>query len=129
MDIEDEFAATLLACKFTPTHTQTNTPRRSVIESIEPKDFDEKIEAYAKLEGQDFCYYIRSLVIIIGRNISEYDTVDVNLKGERAVSRNHAKLYYNFEAQHFELLVIGKNGVYIDQQYIPKGATVSLHKK
>lgn len=129
MDVEDEFAVVLLANKFTPTHTETNTPRRSIVEYIEPKDFDEKIEAYAKLEGENFCYYIRTLVITIGRKISEYDKIDVNLNGERAVSRVHAKLYYNFETQNFELLVMGKNGVYVDQQYIPKDATVSLHKK
>jgi len=74
------------------------------------------MQAYAKLEGEDFHYYMTSLSILLGRSAlpGEPSRVDVELGPARNISRQHARISYNFETQRFELIVMGKNGVYVD---------------
>ncbi len=63
------------------------------------------VQAYAKLQGRDFVYYVRSLSVVLGRRVSAAsDTVsaasdtgaraegaDVDLGPSRAISRRHAR--------------------------------------
>ncbi|KAJ2901005.1 hypothetical protein GGI21_004731, partial [Coemansia aciculifera] len=89
------------------------------------------VQAYAKLEGPDFCYYVRTLEVLLGRHQSANDPepVDIDLGDSKAVSRRHAKIYYNFMSQSFELQVLGKNGCLVDDEYYPRGTSVPLHHK
>ncbi|KAJ2005500.1 hypothetical protein H4R26_001923 [Coemansia thaxteri] len=89
------------------------------------------VQAYAKLEGPDFCYYVRKLEVLLGRHQASDDQeqVDIDLGDSKAVSRRHAKIYYNFMNQSFELQVFGKNGCLIDDEYYAKGQSVPLHHK
>ena len=58
---------------------------------------------FAKLQGEDFEYYVQSYSIMIGRN-SKKSMVDLDLAGPAGglkISRNHARIYYDFDAKCF----------------------------
>lgn len=87
------------------------------------------VQAYAKLEGDDFCYYIRTLQVTLGRKVKKPDNVDIPLGNTKSVSRQHARLFYNFTTQRFEMMVFGKNGAFVNERFIEKGVTVPLENK
>ncbi|KAM3354212.1 hypothetical protein ACQJBY_025083 [Aegilops geniculata] len=78
---------------------------------------DGEVEAgFAKLQGEDFEYYMQTYSIILGRN-SKKSTVDVDLSslgGGMNISRHHARIFYDFQRHRFALDVIGKNGCHVE---------------
>ncbi|KAF5114734.1 hypothetical protein DV495_000493 [Geotrichum candidum] len=52
--------------------------------------------------------------------------VDVDLGPVKAISRRHAKIFYNFGTQRFELSVLGRNGAFVDDSFVDTGSTVPL---
>ncbi|KAF9309898.1 Pre-rRNA-processing protein fhl1 [Podila horticola] len=89
----------------------------------------EPVQAYAKLEGDSFCYYIRTLQVTFGRKASSSDQVDIHLGPTKAISRQHARLFYNFTTQRFEMMVFGKNGAFVNDAFVEKGVTVALENR
>lgn len=90
------------------------------------------VQAYAKLEGQHYCYYIRTLQVTLGRKVNrpgKSDKVDIPLGNTKSVSRQHARLFYNFATQRFEMMVIGKNGAFVNDQFIERGVTIPLENR
>ncbi|KAF1796860.1 fork head domain-containing protein [Mucor lusitanicus] len=87
------------------------------------------VQAYAKLEGEDLCYYMRTLQVSLGRKVSNPNNVDIPLGNTKSVSRQHARLFYNFSSQRFELMVFGKNGAFVNERFIERGVTVPLENK
>jgi hypothetical protein len=87
------------------------------------------VQAYAKLEGDDFCYYIRTLQVTLGRKVKNPESVDIPLGNIKSVSRQHARLFYNFSEQRFEMMVFGKNGAFINERFVEKGVTVPLENR
>ncbi|MCJ1415137.1 hypothetical protein MMC32_001468 [Xylographa parallela] len=49
-----------------------------------------------------------------------------NSTGHRGISRRHVRIAYNFERRLFELVVQGKNGAFVDEQYLEPGETQEL---
>uniref|UniRef100_A0A8R7PWY3 FHA domain-containing protein n=1 Tax=Triticum urartu TaxID=4572 RepID=A0A8R7PWY3_TRIUA len=78
---------------------------------------DGEVEAgFAKLQGEDFEYYMQTYSIMLGRN-SKKSTVDVDLSslgGGMNISRHHAWIFYDFQHCRFALEVIGKNGCLVE---------------
>ncbi|XP_072974051.1 FHA domain-containing protein FHA2-like [Typha angustifolia] len=76
-----------------------------------------EVEAgFAKLQGEDFEYYMQTYSIMLGRN-SKKSTVDVDLSslgGGMNISRHHARIFYDFQRRRFALDVIGKNGCLVE---------------
>ncbi|KAJ8557711.1 hypothetical protein K7X08_004477 [Anisodus acutangulus] len=71
---------------------------------------------FAKLQGEDFEYYMQTYSIILGRN-SKKSTVDVDLcslGGGMNISRHHARIFYDFQRRRFALQVLGKNGCFVE---------------
>ncbi|XP_051131971.1 FHA domain-containing protein FHA2 [Andrographis paniculata] len=71
---------------------------------------------FAKLQGEDFEYYMQTYSIILGRN-SKKSTVDVDLAslgGGMNISRHHARIFYDFQRRRFALEVLGKNGCFVE---------------
>ncbi|KAJ0948121.1 putative transcription factor interactor and regulator FHA-SMAD family [Helianthus annuus] len=71
---------------------------------------------FAKLQGEDFEYYMQTYSIILGRN-SKKSTVDVDLSslgGGMNISRHHARIFYDFQRRRFALQVLGKNGCFVE---------------
>ncbi|KAK6940508.1 Forkhead-associated (FHA) domain [Dillenia turbinata] len=71
---------------------------------------------FAKLQGEDFEYYMQTYSIVLGRN-SKKSTVDVDLSslgGGMNISRHHARIFYDFQRRRFALEVLGKNGCLVE---------------
>ncbi|XP_022728220.1 transcriptional activator FHA1-like isoform X2 [Durio zibethinus] len=71
---------------------------------------------FAKLQGEDFEYYMQTYSIMLGRN-SKKSTVDVDLAslgGGMNISRHHARIFYDFTRRRFALEVLGKNGCFVE---------------
>lgn len=106
-----------------------NTPASNTVPGA--SDEQSKISAYARLDFQDFTFYVQTLQVIIGRR-SENDyshKVDVNLGPSKSISRRHAQIFYNFGTGRFELSIMGKNGAFVDDNFVERGSTVPLKNK
>ncbi|KAJ9517033.1 hypothetical protein QJQ45_002540 [Haematococcus lacustris] len=68
---------------------------------------------FAKLEGDGIQYYLQKYEVILGRSCKDGST-DVVVGDKKALSRQHAKICYNFSSQCWELTVLGKNGLALD---------------
>ncbi|PNT68483.1 FHA domain-containing protein FHA2 isoform X2 [Brachypodium distachyon] len=71
---------------------------------------------FAKLQGQDFEYYMQKYSIMLGRNSKE-STVDLDLSsigGGMNISRHHARIFYDFQRRCFALEVLGRNGCLVE---------------
>ncbi|CAI5758355.1 unnamed protein product [Candida verbasci] len=92
-----------------------------------------EVQAYAKIAGKDWTYYVKSLAISIGRNteISSSSTsgnsiqnnnsqslIDIDLGPAKVVSRQHANIIYNLDLRCWELKILGRNGARIDGQKV-----------
>ncbi|OBZ76889.1 Fork-head transcriptional regulator 2 [Grifola frondosa] len=94
----------------------------------------DKISAYYSLVFPNFTYYLQTLNVTIGRRCiptsaassSDNPQVDVDLGPLKSVSRLHAKIEYDEEEQRFVLLVIGRNGAWVDGVWSGSGSKVSL---
>ncbi|KAI5955877.1 FHL1 [Candida jiufengensis] len=88
-----------------------------------------RVSAYARLDFENNVFYVQTLQVILGRK--SYDElqqsqVDVHLSEKKAISRKHAKIFYNFGSQQFEITVLGKNGAFVDEAFVEKGVTLPL---
>ena len=70
--------------------------------------------AFARLEGRDFEYFMNKRRITIGRN-SKQGSVDVNMGATRFISRKHLEI--SNDGNKFFLLCRGKNGVFVDDLF------------
>lgn len=108
------------------TKQQTDTVGKQNDEAIvDPQ----KIQAYAMLDFDSFTFYVQTMQILLGRMVegdSLTDALDIHLGNQKAISRRHAKIFYNFGNQRFELSVLGRNGAFVDGNFVEKGVTVPL---
>ncbi|KAF3986000.1 hypothetical protein FT663_04717 [Candidozyma haemuli var. vulneris] len=94
------------------------------------KNLATEVQAYAKIAGRDWTYYVRSLSISIGRNTENnqanpppsQQNVNIDLGPAKVVSRQHAAIKYNMDLKCWELKVLGRNGARIDGNKVPVGA-------
>ncbi|XP_038973183.1 FHA domain-containing protein FHA2-like [Phoenix dactylifera] len=79
-------------------------------------ELDDAEVGFAKLQGEDFEYYMQTYSIILGRNSkkSEVDVDLASLGGGMNISRHHARIFYDFQRRRFALEVIGKNGCVVE---------------
>lgn len=56
----------------------------------------------------------------------QHITDRTGLKGPKGISRQHAKIYYDFDSGNFCLAVMGSNGLYHEDTFLAKGANVEL---
>ncbi|SMN18637.1 similar to Saccharomyces cerevisiae YIL131C FKH1 Forkhead family transcription factor with a minor role in the expression of G2/M phase genes [Maudiozyma saulgeensis] len=101
------------------------------------KNLASEVQAYAKLAGRDWTFYVKNLSIIIGRNtdnvlnnsgnnnnnqILEPDSnVDIDLGPGKVVSRKHATIIFNTEKGGWELHVLGRNGAKVNFERVHTG--------
>jgi hypothetical protein len=111
------------------TVTELSDKQNNTLEPLVASIDSGPVQAYAKLEGDDLCYYIRTMQVSLGRRVSKPDSVDIPLGNTKSVSRKHANLFYNFTNKRFEMIVHGKNGAFVNEQFIEKGVTVPLENK
>lgn len=95
------------------------------------------IQAYAKLAGATWTYYVKALNVVIGRepdpaiyknnSHSEPDIhVDLDLGPAKVVSRKHAVIEYDLQGRFWECIVYGRNGVKIDNKLYKDNRRIKL---
>jgi hypothetical protein len=109
--------------------TESNSASKAAVQPSATNLDSGPVQAYAKLEGDEFCYYIRTLQVTLGRKGSKNENVDIPLGATKSVSRQHARLFYNFTTQRFEMMVFGKNGAFVNEHFVEKGVTVPLENR
>lgn len=96
---------------------------------------DAKISAYYSLVFPSFTYYLQTLAVTIGRrcnsagagpSTADNSGVDVDLGPLKSVSRLHAKIEYEEEEERFVLVVVGRNGAWVDGVWSGSGSRVPL---
>ncbi|KAK7204118.1 fork head domain-containing protein [Myxozyma melibiosi] len=91
------------------------------------------VQAYAKLAGATWTYYVRELSVTIGRYSEpvagqvDPDRVDIDLGPTKVVSRKHAIVRYDLNLRVWIIEVTGRNGVKIDGVTYKGGRTQALH--
>ncbi|EMD40460.1 hypothetical protein CERSUDRAFT_111060 [Gelatoporia subvermispora B] len=93
-----------------------------------------KISAYYSLVFPNFTYYLQTLNVTVGRRCipanaassSDNPQVDVDLGPLKSVSRLHAKIEYEEDEERFVLLVLGRNGAWVDGVWSGSGSKVPL---
>ena len=110
-----------------------------------PNNLDSSVEAFAKLAGREWTYYIRSLEIMIGRppdpssrtsvggdlnrvrdDAAAAEIVQIDLGPSKVISRGHAELYFDQEQSVWCIRVLGRNGIYVEDHQWKKGYRVEL---
>lgn len=100
----------------------------------------EKISAYYSLVFPTVTFYVRTLSVTIGRRCSPNPSlatssapdnmqVDVDLGALKSVSRLHAKIEYDQEEDRFMLLVVGRNGAWVDGVWSASGTRAPLGER
>ncbi|KAK0242961.1 hypothetical protein EDD85DRAFT_947108 [Armillaria nabsnona] len=101
-----------------------------------------KISAYYSLVFPNFTFYIQTLSVTIGRRCSpnlnaatsssspsDLTQVDVDLGALKSVSRLHARIEYDEEEDRFVLVVIGRNGAWVDGVWSGSGTRAPLGER
>jgi forkhead box protein K len=120
------------------TRTRSASPAQFDQEQTLPPQ--EKISAYYSLVFPHFTFYIQTLSVTIGRrcapnliaatsSTAEPATVDVDLGALKSVSRLHAKIEFDQEEDRFVLVVIGRNGAWVDGVWSAAGTRAPLGER
>jgi len=104
---------------------------------MSPQAEPDKISAYYSLIFPNFTYYLQTLSVTIGRRCiptttassSDPTQIDVDLGPLKSVSRLHARIEYEEEEERFVLVVIGRNGAWVDGVWSGSGSKVSLSER
>lgn len=96
------------------------------IEYLNEKNATTEVQAYAKIAGCDWTYYVKTLLLTIGRNTDVAlnpppPAVHIDLGLAKVVSRQHAIITYNIDLRCWELKVLGRNGARMDGVKVPIG--------
>ncbi|KAI0068972.1 hypothetical protein BV25DRAFT_1910699 [Artomyces pyxidatus] len=105
--------------------------------NFDAESMPDKISAYYSLVFPNFTYYLQTLNVTIGRRCiptstpssSEQAQVDVDLGPLKSVSRLHARIEYEEEQERFVLVVLGRNGAWVDGAWSGKGSKVPLGER
>ena len=103
-----------------------------------------KISAYYSLVFPNITFFLQTLTVTIGRRClpptsaslngtdgppSTQSPVDVDLGPLKSVSRLHARIEYEEEEARFVLVVIGRNGAWVDGVWSGAGSRVPLGER
>ena len=109
-----------------------------------------EVQAYAKISGRDWTFYVKSLETTIGRDTENSlngsnsndaqrnnggggdnqqfgsgpgsgSHVDIDLGPAKVVSRKHAQIKFNMQRGGWELIVSGRNGAKVNYERVPTG--------
>lgn len=99
------------------------------------------VQAYAKVAGPDWTYYVQKLEVLIGREPEpstaasngpsappppSAPTVDIDLGPSKIVSRRHAVIGYDLQARRWICTVVGRNGIKVDSATFKEGTRLVL---
>lgn len=95
-----------------------------------------EIQAYAKISGKDWTYYVKELEVSIGRNTDSLNLppgtpqqqegrISIDLGPAKVVSRRHAVIKFNMQHGGWELHVLGRNGAKVNFRRVQTGSQVT----
>ncbi|KAL6944423.1 hypothetical protein ACO0RG_001160 [Hanseniaspora osmophila] len=94
-------------------------------------NYEREVQAYAKIAGKDWTYYVKTLNVSIGRNTTpasstgeapdNKDDVNIDLGPAKVVSRRHASIDYNMSLGIWELNIEGRNGAKVNFTRVQAG--------
>lgn len=106
------------------------------------------VQAYAKIAGKDWTYYVHDQVVNVGRppddrqlptqtvtasspvqDLKQQFPVHIDLGPSKVVSRHHASIYYSgddSETEGWYVRVNGRNGVRLDNYLLKRGSKMLL---
>ena len=78
-----------------------------------------EIQAYAKIAGCNWTYYVKSLSITLGRNTDIHSSknteiIDIDLGPSKVISRKHASIEYDLNGRKWQLFIRGRNGLKVN---------------
>lgn len=83
--------------------------------------FPEPPKGYAKLQGQNWSYYLTTLAVVLGKSPDVGHTatpeVDVYLGHSSGISKKHLRIEYNRIRRIWELYCFGRAGVFINERH------------
>jgi hypothetical protein len=116
--------------------------------TLHEKHSKEGVQAYAKLAGKGWTFYVKQLRNNIGRppeglnpqpehrtspridgsalSDTEAGRVHIDLGPSKMVSRLHAEIYFDSESEKWAIVVNGRNGIRIDNEPLRRGQTHQL---
>lgn len=91
-----------------------------------------EVQAYAKISGRDWTYYVKDLEVSIGRHTDlsgnatsaardDESRIDIDLGPAKVVSRRHATIKFNIPYGRWELQVSGRNGAKVNFHRVEAG--------
>ncbi|EHN00515.1 Fkh2p [Saccharomyces cerevisiae x Saccharomyces kudriavzevii VIN7] len=115
--------------------TAPDQPTTVSLQYSNDKNMATEIQAYAKLSGPNWTYYVKDLEVSIGRNTEPLNNplqentdgvktpyrVNIDLGPAKVVSRKHAIIKYNMNIGGWELHVLGRNGAKVNFQRTHNG--------
>ncbi|KAH7931287.1 hypothetical protein BV22DRAFT_1077184 [Leucogyrophana mollusca] len=115
----------------------SNDSPKGMHRSPAPDDAPAKISAYYSLVFPNITFYLQTLTVTIGRRCipaaasssGENSPVDVDLGPLKSVSRLHAKIEYEEDEERFVLVVVGRNGAWVDGVWSGSGSRVPLSER
>ncbi|KAF9569374.1 hypothetical protein CPC08DRAFT_701870 [Agrocybe pediades] len=122
----------------TRTRTASPTTDNASAKHPTPPPVQDKISAYYSLVFPHYTFYIQTLSITIGRrcaptvatsSTNAASQVDVDLGALKSVSRLHAKIEYDQDEDRFVLVVIGRNGAWVDGVWSGAGTRAPLGER
>ncbi|KAE9972724.1 hypothetical protein BLS_003916 [Venturia inaequalis] len=101
---------------------------------------EQSAQAFAKIAGRTWTYYVSNLSVVIGRpnvklkspgnavgEVAHQDMqVDIDLGPDQQVSRLHAEIAYDQEREQWFVIVNGRNGLVVDEQRLERGEKLYL---
>ena len=93
-------------------------------------------KAYAKICGREWTFYVRETRITLGRGPEELqsephsepsESVDIDLGPSKLVSRKHAQIFYDADADVWRVAVFGRNGVRVNEDVVKKNESRPIH--
>lgn len=114
--------------------------------TLHEKHFKDGVQAYAKLAGKDWTFYVKQLKNLIGRppegsvqkspysngaegmssDAQEEGGVQIDLGPNKVVSREHANIYFDSDAESWNIEVLGRNGIRLNNDTLRRGAKIPL---
>jgi hypothetical protein len=118
--------------------------------TLHEKHSKEGVQAYAKLAGKGWTFYVKQLRNNIGRPpegsnppptqrasphidegalpdaSAEANRIHIDLGPSKMVSRLHADIYFDSESEKWTILVTGRNGIRIDNETLRRGQKQEL---
>jgi hypothetical protein len=114
--------------------------------ALHEKHHKDGVQAYAKLAGKDWTFYVKQLKNLIGRppegtvarnpytdgdngiqaDGDEDVGVQVDLGPNKVVSREHANIYFDSDTESWNIEILGRNGVRLNNDTLKRGVKLRL---